>query len=337
MKILFSGWHNPRFESITEYIERALLKLGHELEIFEYWQYIIPGRIRRRVPFLEKYDLSRINNKFLNIAKHFRPDMVFVLQGPTMLPETIETIRKTFKIPTVNWFIDYPTVFETAVDFAKHYDHFFVSSTNAMRKHHQLGNTNVRTLNFACDPDIQKILELTEEEKRKYGNDIVFVGSHYPEREKAISSIRDLDVGVWGPGWHSKPNPNLHKLFKNEHTDPSAWAKVFNASKIALNVNYGFDRLPDIDCNPGSTKLFEILGCGAFQLVDRKKAITDMFADGKDLVTFTDLPDMRNKIKYYLEHDKERKMIAANGRKEVLAKHTFEHRMREMLSIVFPS
>jgi spore maturation protein CgeB len=338
MKILFAGWHNPRFMSITEYIERALIKLGHELEIFEYRQYSIPGRIRNRFPVFERYDINRINSKFLKTAALYKPDLVFILQGTTIKTETITLIRETLHIPVVNWFIDYPPLFDTAVNTAKFCDYFFVGSTNAMIRHHERGNTGVRVLNFACDPEIHKDLQPTPEEKAKYRHDIVFVGSRYPEREKVLSSLSEYDVGLWGPGWETaaKNNPIINKFYKGDHSDPKIWVKIYNSAKIVLNINYGFESLPEIERNPGSNKLFEILACGGLQFVDYNKAITDIFTDGKQLVTYKDINDLKNKIRYYLDNEELGKKIAFEGRKEVLAKHTYEQRMRDMLSVIFP-
>ncbi|MCK4821562.1 hypothetical protein KA005_37695 [bacterium] len=63
MKILFSGYHNPNFITITEYMESAIKALGHELIVFDDRQHIIPGRIRRRLKRLNRFDLQHINKK----------------------------------------------------------------------------------------------------------------------------------------------------------------------------------------------------------------------------------------------------------------------------------
>lgn len=337
MKILFAGWHNPNFKSITEYCENALIKLGHNLSKFEYRQYLIPGRIRNRISALQNFDIARINNKLLKTAETFKPDMVFVLQGVNILPETIDKIKRIHGIPCVNWFIDYPLGFETAAEFGKHYDHVFVITSNSTKRLHQIGIKNAKTLYLGCDQQEHKNVNLTKNEIDIYKKDIVFVGSWYPEREKVISELEGFDIGLWGPGWNKyTSNPFINKILLGGQVDPAVWVKIFNAAKIVLNINYGFNRLPDIDCNPGSTKLFEIMACGAFQIVDRKNEILDLFTDTKQLATYTDINDLKTKLKYYLEHKEERIHIAAAGQKEVLAKHTYEHRMKEMLSIVFP-
>ena len=43
MKVLVIGYHNPHYQTITEYIERAVALLGNELHVFDVGRRIIPG------------------------------------------------------------------------------------------------------------------------------------------------------------------------------------------------------------------------------------------------------------------------------------------------------
>jgi spore maturation protein CgeB len=70
-------------------------------------------------------------------------------------------------------------------------------------------------------------------------------------------------------------------------------------------------------------------------LVDPRRYLTDYFEPGKDLVTFENIRELKEKISYYLAHPEERIKIANQGRQTVLAKHTYQHRMHEMLSIIY--
>jgi len=60
----------------------------------------------------------------------------------------------------------------------------------------------------------------------------------------------------------------------------------------------------------------------------------ELFRDGNHLVTYRTSEELLEKVRYYLEHDEERERIAAAGREEVLAKHTYRQRMEEMLGQV---
>ncbi len=336
MKILFAGWHNPNFMSLTEYIEHALSRLGHTLELFEYRQFMIPGRIRNTVPFLQNYDVNRINNKLIDRVGQFKPDILFILQGDTIKPETIDIIKSKFKVITVNWYIDQnPLIANLSLKAAKHYDHFFYSHSDGVRMNHEYGNKNVKLLYFACDPNVQKPVVPSADDIKLYGSDIVFVGSHYPERERTLSFLADMGLSIWGPRWSSIPASSpLHKCIKGGTVDPSVWIKIFNCSKIVLNIHAGFDGEKGSLAQQATCKVFEILACGSFEITDSSTDVNALFQTKRHLITYSSNSELKEHVIYYLSHENERKEIARNGYNEVIAKHTYTQRMKEMLKIV---
>jgi spore maturation protein CgeB len=336
VRILFAGWHNPNFMSLTEYIERALVQLGHTIEPFEYRQFLIPGIIRDRVSFIQNYDINRINNKLIYRVGQFKPDILFVLQGTTIKPETIDAIKSRFKVITVNWYIDpQDEIIEHSLRIAKHYDHFFFSHSEGVRKNHEYGNKHVKLLYFACDPEINKPLAPSEDDRKLYESDIVFVGSHYPGRERILSSLSDMNLKIWGPRWTSiDSNSPLYKRVKGDVIDPVLWTKIISCTKIALNIHAGFNDEKKTFAQQATCRVFELLSCGCFELSDATVDLNSLFEPKKHLVTFSTLKEMKDSITYYLTNDREREKIAKCGRDEVLQKHTYVRRMKEMLDIV---
>lgn len=81
MKILYSGYHNPDFITITEYVERAILQLGYELETYDYRQHIIPYRISEILPFLYRWDMNKLNIGLIKCVDSFKPDILLVNWG----------------------------------------------------------------------------------------------------------------------------------------------------------------------------------------------------------------------------------------------------------------
>ena len=73
MKILLSGYHNPHYETVTEYAESAIRALGHVLAIYDDRQHVIPGRIRHCVPWVDWMDIIVINRRLLRIARKAWP------------------------------------------------------------------------------------------------------------------------------------------------------------------------------------------------------------------------------------------------------------------------
>lgn len=93
MKILFSGYHNPHFYTITEYVERAIIKLGHKLIIFDDRQHIIPARIRKKISWLQRFDLHNINRKLVSSALSLKPDMLIVTGGHRITGRTVKILK----------------------------------------------------------------------------------------------------------------------------------------------------------------------------------------------------------------------------------------------------
>ena len=60
-----------------------------------------------------------------------------------------------------------------------------------------------------------------------------------------------------------------------------------------------------------------------------------MFDVGSEVVTFKSIEDLKCKARFYLDHEEERRRIAEKSRQRVLREHTFEQRLREMLTFVF--
>jgi spore maturation protein CgeB len=125
----------------------------------------------------------------------------------------------------------------------------------------------------------------------------------------------------------------LTRFIRGCHTKLEEWIRIYSATKIAIMVHYS-DVQGKIPCYQASPKVFEILACGALLVVDNQRDVLSLFESGKHLVVFRDLKELSEIIPYYLDHPEEARKIAQQGRKLVLEKHTFQHRIKEMLRII---
>ena len=331
MKILFSSHHNPHFFTITEYLEKAIRFLGHELFIFEDCNHLIPGRIRERVPFLNQLDLDIINKKILVLAESVNPDIAIVMGGHRISSETI-SILKSLGIVCILWTIDAPNNFQPIINAAPFYDHIFCQGTEAIELLDNAGIRGAQWLPMASDPDYHSPAECSFSDKEKYGSDLVFVGSCYPERASIFETISEFDLAIWGPGWENlHSNSPLRRCIRGAHTTPAEWLKIYNTSKIILATHYHNpeNRFPVYQASP---RVFEALACGAFVICDDQRDVFSLFQDGKDLVRFLDALDLVRKVNRYLFHPEERKKIAERGRQNILENHTYVHRIHKLLS-----
>lgn len=108
----------------------------------------------------------------------------------------------------------------------------------------------------------------------------------------------------------------------------SEMPKVFRMSKINLNFT-----IPNIKSGI-PLRIWDVLGCGGFLLTNYQAEIPYYFKEGEDLVCFDGLEDLCEKVRYYLEHEEERKRIAWNGYRKVREKHSYIERIRTILDTV---
>ncbi len=98
-------------------------------------------------------------------------------------------------------------------------------------------------------------------------------------------------------------------------------------SNSAINLNITVPQLRD----SFSHRAFEIPACGGFLLSDYRPEAESFFDLDSEIVCFKTLGELSDKANYYLRHPEERQRIAENGRKRVLAEHTYTHRLKKMI------
>lgn len=326
--------------TFTEYVERAIVGCGHVLETEDFRDWRIPGRVRARSAFLQAWDMDRINRNVLERAQRFRPDIVLVNGGWTIHPRTVSRIKTAGCPVTVNWIADYPLMFDKYLLAGPGYDHFFTSGTDSLFAYQGQGHKNGGWLPFACDPQIHRPVELSQDDLRRYACDICFVGSCYEERVEVLERLTGFDLAVWGAGWDKLPKGSaLRKFVRGGSLTPDQWVKAFGAAKIVLNIighrcGVMHPFVPEHEFRMTNTKVFEILGCGAFQMVDAKADAMALFKDREHLVFYRDADHLAELARFYLDHPQERERISAAGRAEVLRKHTYTDRIKELVSVV---
>ncbi|MDX9714335.1 MAG: glycosyltransferase [Dissulfurispiraceae bacterium] len=281
---------------------------------------------------------SFISEAVIARCQEYRPDIVFALaQAP--LNELGLTKLRASGIPTAFWFVeDYKTLSYWNV-MAKYYDYFFtIQQGDFIRQLKELGLEKVKYLPLAASPHIHKKVKLTKKEREMYGSDVSFMGAGYYNRRKFFLGLMDHDLKIWGNEWD--PNAPLNRFYQKsgERIDTEETVKIFNASKVNVNLHSstyhaGVDPYGDF-VNP---RTFEIAACGAFQLVDHRTELPELFRLGEEIVCFEDISDIRRKINYYLKNDDLREAAAEKAMKRVLKDHTYEQRMYEALQFMVDS
>ena len=104
--------------------------------------------------------------------------------------------------------------------------------------------------------------------------------------------------------------------------------KVFQASKINLNMT-----MRPIETGL-SLRVWDVLGCGGFLLTNYQAELPSYFEIGKDLDAYESLPELLEKVQYYLTHEEERIEIAIHGYEKTARLHSYENRLAEMIQMI---
>lgn len=333
MKILLSGYHNPHYLTVTEYIERAVRCLGHKLIVFNDRDHLIPGRMREGCKPLHSLSLLAINRRLLKLAERTQPDLIVVTGGHRITRSGLRKLNQAgFRV--VLWTTDPPKASDLMLGTAHDYRHVFCQGTEYVEALKNRGVMEPRWLPMASDPEVHRRVSLLPEEQLRYGSDIVFVGSYYACRAESMEPLVGFGVSIWGPGWEHLPAGSpLKPYIRGAHTPPETWLKIYCASKIVLSIHARGPegRFPMYQASP---RIFEALACEAFVLSDRQRDVLSLFKDNEHLATFNGANDLREKVSYFLAHADERLRIAAAGRQEVSHKHTYIQRLETLLRIV---
>jgi spore maturation protein CgeB len=242
-------------------------------------------------------------------------------------------------VVTVLWFVEDYLRFSYWREMAKFYDFVFtIQKGECIEKIKAAGAGEVHYLPTACDPHFHAPLDLSKEDKERWGSPFSFVGAGYHNRVQTFASMANYPFKIWGSEWPTgKPFDRLVQE-ESRRIKPEEYIKIFNATDVNLNLHSSSERDgvdPSGDfVNP---RTFELAACGAFQLCDERLLLPELFEVGKEIITFSTREDMKEKMEYYLARPEERKVVCDRARARVLKEHSYERRMEQMLSMIYAS
>lgn len=283
--------------------------------------------------------LDRLQNGFLQLisqgilakAEAFAPDLVLCLAQAPMSRMALRRLRKD-GIATAMWFVEDFRLFTYWRAFAPYYDIFAVIQKEPfLTELRGIGVENALYLPLAALPAFHRPLDLTPEERQTFGADVSFLGAGYPNRRKAFLHLPRKGFKIWGTEWEDEPLLAPLVQRGGERISPEDAVRIFNATAINLNLHssaQGETLVPQGDfVNP---RTFELAACEAFQLVDRRALMPDLFAED-ELAFFDNMDELQAGIAHYQTRPEERRAMAKRARDRVLRDHSYAARMRALL------
>lgn len=330
VKVLYVGYvsslriKNWRFEALKKIVDSA--------KFFDHRK-ILNNYMLCNYPLFYQRACKKMNNRLIKEALKYKPDVLIVFKGNTIFPSTIKFLKKRLMIRTVLWYNDDPQYFEMYSRYlGPSYDYVFTSSFLCVPRYKKLGVENCYYIPFCCFEDFHKKIELSQEDEEKFGCDISFAGTYYPEREIVLKSIvnKGYKIKIYGNGWRFASH-EVRKYFRGSVIGGMNYIKLLNASKIVLNIHNNEMKYGGMKSNKRN---FEATGCGSFVLSDKPIGIEDLFKLGEEIEVYQSKKELLDKIEYYLENPKEREKIAKAGQRRTYKDHTIKQRMKWILSTV---
>ena len=324
---------------------KALGQLGHEVLKIDLWQAACraagvtqPAHYARAMA----PEARRAALKEALAALRGHPlDWMVAVHGRDLPPDLPDDLRKRGTRSAL-LLTDEPYELELSRAYAKGYD-LVVTNDPATLDAHRAAHPNAQYLPLGFDPGAMR-----PDPGAAPAYDLAFVGTWFKERVRffealwpTLSGRSCLLAGYWFKPGDRVPEEDLPGDSPlREHVKPmiiwpSELCRVYQRTRVSLNLHRG----SLWHANPGAVqargvnpRLFEIAGCGAFQMADARDEVRRCFAED-EVVTFHDAGDCARRIGEWLAPGREadRRATAERALRRALAEHTYAHRAGSLL------
>jgi hypothetical protein len=141
---------------------------------------------------------------------------------------------------------------------------------------------------------------------------IVFIGHWEAHSEQYVRVLRraGFQVEVWGHHWRKARHPEFRSV---RPLPGDRYLSTIAGAAIALCFLARGNR------NESTGRSFEIPAIGSFMLAERTDEHEYLYGDGVGAAFFSNTGELLGKARHYLEHEEERRTIAATGQARCMA------------------
>ena len=268
------------------------------------------------------------NQKLIELANQFKPDLTFVIAPNLVQPSTIQALQQHGLV-------------------------FVFFTDNPLDQHHTHSNAWIRQGLPLWDAVFIWSQELVEQLRKKGVKKVFFhpfcndVQYHFPKRqtnpiydvafignwdasrkrEQYLKATSRYQLGIWGSDYwvtHCRET-SVRNLCKGMCTYEEI-PEILGSAKIGLNI------LRPQNETGHNIRTFEIPAAGTLMLSERSQDLLNLFEEEREAVYFSSPDELNRKVEYLLENPSLIQSIADAGYKKAL-KHTITERVAEIASL----
>lgn len=280
----------------------------------------------------------------MEVALQQLPDIILVMNGLHVFPEdfrgVVDQLRTNGFLMAI-WFVDDPYFTEETPELAQHFDVVFTHELSCVPVYQAVGVKQVYYLPLGVHPE----LFTPTMAGPAYHSDICFIGNAFRNRaalfDEMAPFLKGKQVRIIGGFWDRLARyKELSPFVYGGFIPPAETVKFYNGAKIVINLhrptesgddNRNSLNLPGRSINP---RTFEINACGTLQITDIREDLCQYYTPGTDIETYGSVSELKHKISYYLAHEDERRRIAQRALETTLTRHTYVHRLPELLRLI---
>ena len=257
---------------------------------------------------------DNFQNFLIESFKNYNPDILFFGHTKNLNLETIDKLRSINKNLIISQWNEDPVM--SGLDYSKknvsninyyadYVDHNFITTHPSVIKN----KFNNKNFYFFFVP-VDKNIERYEVYNLRPKNDLFYAMSHGVNRATLKQGTEDNRINFLDK--LVKKIPNIKYDFYGFSNKQPIWGNDFNNalinSKMALNLSRG---------QPtkyySSNRIASIMGNGLLTFVDKKVQMSDFF-NKDEMIFYSGIHDLADKINFYSRNEKIRKKISKNGK-----------------------
>ena len=273
--------------------------------------------IRQNRSFSFKNSSFKFQEYLIETFKNYNPDFLFFGHTKNIKSETIDQFRAINKSLIISQWNEDPVM--PSLDYSKtnignisYYanlvDHNFITTDPQIFKKQ---NNNVENLHFFFVP-VDRNIECFDVYKLNPMKDFFYAMSHGVNRAKLKKGKTDSRINFLN-NLIKKIEGINYDFYGFENKEPIWGDNFYKAlvnSKMGLNLSRG---------RPtkyySSNRIASLMGNGLLTFIDKKTQMNDFF-NNNEIIFYSSINDLSEKIKFYKKNEKSRVKIAKNGKKK---------------------